>query len=80
MNPAVNHPRHYHPETIEVIDAIEAWDLGFCLGNVVKYVARAYRKEDALQDLWKARWYLDREIKALEEEYARENPPGPAGQ
>jgi hypothetical protein len=58
----VNHPAHYVTGGIEVIDAIEAWGLGFNLGNVVKYVARADRKGDALTDLEKAAWYLNREI------------------
>ena len=56
------HPAHYTFSAIEVIDAIEAWELGFHLGNAVKYIARAGRKGDQLQDLKKARWYLDREI------------------
>lgn len=50
----------------EVIDAIEDWDLGFHSGNVVKYVARAKHKGGELEDLRKARWYLDRLI-ALKE-------------
>lgn len=62
VNDPVNHPSHYTRGGVEVIDAIEAWDLGFCLGNTVKYVARAGHKGDALEDLKKARWYLDREI------------------
>jgi len=63
---AVNHPQHYNAGKIEVIDAIEDWKLGFHLGNVVKYVARAEHKNDALEDLKKARWYLDRYIKFIE--------------
>lgn len=63
---AVNHPDYYKRGGIEVIDAIEAWELGFHLGNVVKYIARAGRKTaDSLQDLQKAAWYLDREIKRI---------------
>ena len=58
----VENPSHYTFSSIEVIDAIEAWGLGFHLGNVVKYVARADHKGRRLQDLRKARWYLDREI------------------
>lgn len=58
----VERPHHYTFGPIEVIDAIEAWQLGFHLGNVVKYVARAARKGRYLEDLRKARWYLDREI------------------
>lgn len=62
----VNHPSHYTSGGIETIDFIEAKDLDFCLGNVVKYVARAGKKDDRIQDLKKARWYLDREIENLE--------------
>ena len=63
---AVNHPSYYKTGGIEAIDAIEAWELGFNLGNVVKYIARAGRKtKDSLQDLRKAAWYLDREIKRI---------------
>lgn len=57
----VNHPSHYNLGCIEVIDAIEAWDLGFHLGNVVKYIARAEHKGKRLEDLRKAQWYLKRE-------------------
>jgi hypothetical protein len=63
---AIDHPPHYTFGAIEVIDAIEAWGLGFHLGNVVKYVARAAHKGDQLADLKKARWYLDRAIGRLE--------------
>ncbi len=63
MADPINHPPHYTHGDIEPIDAIEAWGLGFCLGNVVKYVARAGHKGDRLEDLKKARWYLEREIK-----------------
>lgn len=59
---AIDHPTHYTRGGIEAIDAIEAWELGFNLGNVVKYVARCGHKGEALEDLQKARWYLDREI------------------
>ena len=66
---AVDHPAHYGGEDnpYEAIKVIEAWELGFCLGNTVKYIARAPRKKNELEDLKKARWYLDREIKRLEE-------------
>lgn len=63
----VNKPPHYTDGGIEVIDFIEAKKLGYHLGNVVKYVTRAGKKEDALQDLQKARWYLDRAISARHE-------------
>lgn len=62
----VNHPSHYTMGKIEVIDAIEDWGLGFHDGNVIKYVARHRHKGKALEDLKKARWYLDRLIEALE--------------
>lgn len=62
----VDHPAHYNVGNIEVIDAIEDWGLGFHLGSTVKYVARAEHKGTLLEDLKKARWYLDRKIQ-LEE-------------
>lgn len=60
----VDHPNHYTTGGIETIDAIEAWGLGFHLGNVVKYISRAGKKnpDRYIEDLRKARWYLDREI------------------
>jgi hypothetical protein len=61
MSDNVNHPPHYNAGGIEVIDAIEAWQLGFHAGNVVKYVARAPHK-NGLEDLRKAAWYLNRLI------------------
>ena len=66
---AVNHPSHYNSGKIEVIDFIEDQGLGFNLGNVVKYTARAGKKDPTktLEDLKKAAFYLDREIKRLEE-------------
>lgn len=71
----VQNPQYYTDSKIEVIDYIEDKNLGFCLGNVVKYVSRAGRKhsagmsdkEKAIQDLKKAQYYLDRRIKELEE-------------
>ena len=65
-NNNVNHPSHYNQGRIEVIDAIEDWDLNFCEGNVVKYVARHRFKGEPLEDLKKARWYLERLILTLE--------------
>lgn len=49
----------------EAIKVIEAWGLGFCLGNTVKYIARAGKKDDIIEDLKKAEWYLSREIGRL---------------
>ena len=64
MSDAVNHPSHYGgaDNPYEAIKVIEAWNLGFCLGNTVKYISRAGKKGALLEDLKKARWYLDREI------------------
>lgn len=62
MNPTINHPAHYNVGKIEVIDAIEEWDLNFNLGNAVKYIARADHKGKPLEDLNKALWYVNREI------------------
>jgi hypothetical protein len=74
---AVNHPPHYGGDTTyECIKVIEAWQLGFRLGNVLKYIRRNADKGDRLQNLQKARWYLDREIAALEFD-ERTSPPNP---
>lgn len=66
----VDHPDHYGgaENTYEAIKVIEAWGLGFCLGNAVKYIARAGRKKyaNAATDLRKAAWYLNREADRLE--------------
>jgi hypothetical protein len=61
----VNHPPHYKAGGIETIDFIEAKNLGYNLGNVVKYVSRADLKGNKVEDLQKARWYLDRAIANL---------------
>ena len=70
MAEAVNHPAHYggKDNPYEAIKVIEAWGLGFNLGNTVKYIARADKKGANVQDLEKARWYLDREIANLKGE------------
>jgi len=64
----VDHPQHYGggDNVYEAIKVIEAWDLGFNLGNTVKYIARCGKKDDELQELKKASWYLQREIAKLE--------------
>jgi hypothetical protein len=65
----VNHPPHYGGDTTyEVIKVLDAWQIGFTLGNVVKYVARAGKKgdESSLVDLKKAAWYLAHEIERRE--------------
>ena len=61
----INHPSHYTRGNIEVIDFIEDQQLPYHLGNVIKYIARAGHKGDKLEDLKKARWYLDRYIKEV---------------
>jgi hypothetical protein len=68
MAEKVDHPPHYGGEDdpYEAIKVIEAWDLGFCLGNTVKYISRYRAKGTALEDLKKARWYLDREIQRID--------------
>ena len=63
---AVVHPKHYNSGSIEVITAIEDWQLNFSCGNVVKYVVRAPHKGKHLEDLRKAREYLDFEIARVE--------------
>lgn len=68
-NDPVNHPNHYGGDTVyETIKVAEAWELDkdAYLFNVIKYVSRAGKKDDILQDLKKARFYLDRRIKNLE--------------
>lgn len=67
LNDLINHPPHYTFGTIEVIDVLEDWKLNYHLGNVVKYVARAEHKGNTLDDLMKARWYLDRYIRKLQD-------------
>lgn len=66
-NDMVNHPSHYTDGKIEVIDFIEDKGLNFHRGNAVKYIARAGKKnpEKEIEDLKKALWYIDREIKRL---------------
>lgn len=64
---AVDHPSHYggKDNPYEAIKVIEAWNLGFNLGNTVKYISRAGKKDALVQDLEKAKWYLEREIANL---------------
>jgi hypothetical protein len=64
----IEHPPHYNSGRIEVIDFIEDQKLGFHLGNVVKYIARSTHKGHEIEDLQKARWYLNRRIWHLEQE------------
>jgi len=62
MPDPVNHPAHYTQGGIETIDFIEAKGLGYNLGNVIKYITRADYKGNRIEDLQKAKWYLEREI------------------
>lgn len=69
-NDAVNHPSHYTDGGIETIDFIEAKKLPYHLGNAVKYISRAGKKDQnkTVEDLQKAVWYIERYIKVLEGE------------
>lgn len=62
VNDSVNHPKHYknHPSGIECIQITE--HMGFNLGNAIKYIWRCDLKKDAIEDLLKAKWYVEREI------------------
>jgi hypothetical protein len=66
LTDSVNHPAHYtsHPSGVECIQVTE--HMNFCVGNAVKYLWRAGLKGDVVEDLKKARWYIDREIRRLE--------------
>ena len=57
----IEHPEHYN-KGIEAIDYIESHKLNFSLGNAIKYITRCEHKEDKLNDLRKAKWYIEREI------------------
>jgi hypothetical protein len=71
---AIDHPQHYggRDNPYEAIKVIRAWNLGFCLGNTVKYISRAGKKDPAklIEDLKKAAWYLQDEIETLEKKNA----------
>jgi hypothetical protein len=69
MSEMVNHPNHYGGDNVyETIKVIEAWGLDFHLGNTIKYISRAGKKnpEKKIEDLKKAKFYLDRKIEFLE--------------
>jgi hypothetical protein len=81
MTDPVNRPKHYtsHPSGIECVQVTE--HMGFCLGNAIKYIWRADLKHDAIEDLKKARWYIEREIAKREahrdsQKIDRDNPAG----
>lgn len=77
---AVNHPKHYtgHPSGVECIQIVE--HMNFCRGNAVKYIWRAGDKGDEVEDLRKARWYLDREIARLQSARIHSPTSAPAGE
>lgn len=62
MSDLVNSPEHYKAKGFEAIDIIEAYELNFALGNAVKYILRADKKENKEQDLKKAKWYIEHEL------------------
>ena len=72
MEEQVNHPSHY-VKGIEPIEVIESWDLNFSLGNAIKYILRSPYKGNQIEDLEKARWYIDREINRLKGEMVKKN-------
>lgn len=63
MSNNVEHPNHYNQGKYEVIDVINDWKLNFNLGNAIKYIARADYKNNAIEDLEKAVFYLNYELK-----------------
>lgn len=67
-NDIISHPAHYCFSDYEPKDVIRAWGLNFNLGSAIKYISRSGRKDDAIQDLKKARQFLEFEIDALEKE------------
>ena len=75
VNKNVSHPSHYN-QGIEAIDIIESWELNFSLGNAIKYILRSPYKGKQIEDLEKARWYIDREINRLKDEIVRKNLEG----
>ena len=68
MSDTVNHPSYYTDGKIEVIEYIEDKKLGYCLGNAIKYISRAGKKDPTkeIEDLRKADWYINRRIQELE--------------
>jgi len=71
-NEKVNHPAHYNTGKVEVIDAIEDWQLGFNDGNAIKYIARHQYKGNDIQDIEKAIWYLERHLAILKRKQGNE--------
>lgn len=80
MHDPVNHPAHYTDGQIEVIDFIDDKQLSYCLGNAVKYISRAGKKDPAktIEDLQKTVWYLNHEIEKRKREAAQCTTSDPA--
>jgi hypothetical protein len=74
----VDHPSHYNYGSIETIDVIEEqnWGVGFCAGNAVKYIMRHEHKGKPIEDLEKAKWYLERLIEFYRNNGKREKKNG----
>ena len=79
MSEQVNHPTHYNQGKFEVIEVIEDQKLGFHLGNAIKYICRAGKKnpEKTIEDLKKAKWYIERFIEIQPEKPRRPNDMNP---
>ena len=75
MADKINHPAHYGggEDIYETIKVIEAWGLDFHLGNAIKYLSRAGKKGDTVEDLKKAIWYIKRKIELIEKSGAKVN-------
>jgi hypothetical protein len=78
MDRDIDKPAHYTQGSIEVIDFIEDQKFGYCDGNAVKYISRYRHKGTPLQDLKKARWYIQRLIENLEKEAHDKESDNPA--
>lgn len=80
MHDPVNHPAHHTDGQIEVIDFIDDKQLSYCLGNAVKYISRAGKKDPTktIEDLQKAVWYLNHEIEKRKREAAQCTTSDPA--
>ncbi len=80
MHDPVNHPAHYTDGQIKVIDFIDDKQLSYCLGNAVKYISRAGKKDPTktIEDLQKAVWYLNHEIEKRKREAAQCTTSDPA--
>jgi hypothetical protein len=69
----VNKPEHYQYSPIQPIDVIDAWELDFYLGSVIKYISRFKKKGKPLEDLEKALWFLNKELEILRKKHEKTN-------